>query len=118
MGEQILDQAGLWGGRNLCGRNSSLDLVGLVSRARVVLGVDSAFAQYAYWLGTPAVTVFATVRPDWWGPATPAAMHPCIWTGHVGDPYAVEDCLALEGVPSAAVTVELDLVLEWTEAAE
>jgi ADP-heptose:LPS heptosyltransferase len=92
---------------------SLLELLALVSRARLVVSGDTGVGHVATNYATPSVLLFGPVSPQVWGPP-PNARHQVLWRGSGdGDPHADRPDAAL-----LAITVhETMAAAERAEAA-
>lgn len=68
----------------------SLELARLIAGARLVICTDTGVSHLATATGTPAVTLFGPVPPNWWGPPAGYDRHLTLWNGKTGDNYSFE----------------------------
>lgn len=86
LARRVAELAGLPPERVLAGRTGLADLIGLVSRARLVVCGDTGVGHLATAFCVPSVVLFGPVPPAQWGPP-PGWRHVALWAGHTGDPH-------------------------------
>ncbi|HEY9524440.1 MAG TPA: glycosyltransferase family 9 protein, partial [Thermopolyspora sp.] len=83
----------------LAGRTSLRELCALVSRARLVISVDTGIAHLAAAYGTPSVTIFGPESPARWGPPPSRPWHRPLHRGP--DPAEVSTAEVLSAIEAA-----------------
>jgi ADP-heptose:LPS heptosyltransferase len=105
----VLDTARACGARPILGL-SLLELLALVSEARLVVSGDTGIAHVASNYRTPSVVLFGPVSPDLWGPP-PSPLHRVLWHGDGnGDPHGPVVDPALLDITVDEVLTEIALV--------
>jgi ADP-heptose:LPS heptosyltransferase len=107
--------AGLGPTTDLSGGCTALELAGLIQRARLVLSTDTGVSHLATAFRRPSVTVFGPTSPVLWGPPD-SPLHPTLWAGLSGDPYAPEPFPGLLDIAVADVLSAASSALSAQEA--
>lgn len=90
MCRRLASRAGLGSAADLSGRLTLPNLVGLLSRSRLLICGDTGVAHLATALRTPSVLLFGPTAPQLWGPLVDQDLHRVLWHGRPeapGDPH-------------------------------
>lgn len=86
----VLTLAGLPSDCDVSGNTDVMDLMRLVSGARLVISADTGVAHVATALRRRSLTLFGPVPPSRWGPPPGDPLHRVLWSGRTGEPYGKE----------------------------
>jgi ADP-heptose:LPS heptosyltransferase len=98
----VAEAAGLPRTSVLAGNLNLLELVALVSDARLLVCGDTGVAHVATATGTPSVLLFGPTPPSRWGPRGDGR-HVALWSGGHGDPHGATPDAGLLALSTAQV---------------
>jgi ADP-heptose:LPS heptosyltransferase len=87
LAERVARLGGLRPAAVLAGELDLLELIALVSDARLLVCGDTGVGHIATATGTSSVVLFGPTPPSSWGPP-PGGRHIALWAGNRGDPHA------------------------------